>query len=582
MNKNINSRISNAFLKDYIFGDEKSWSDIADRLFKDDRIPVDMQLRLKDGFINYFTFATPIMLNFNTKKENNKRRGFPISCFKTKTYDNMGSIAFNSFENQTMLYHGGGVGSDFDSVLEVGHEIKNGDAITEGVIPFINSVDRMVAATSQGKRRGVQAITLGIHHPEILEFIRLRDVHIGELQRKCSDIFPSILITDEFMEAKENLEMYNLYSRRGDKVVVDQLDAFEVWAEILQSRKETGLPFIVYKENFNTNAGDVYNKAIENGDIELTSSNVCTEIALNIDEKQSAVCCLSSLNLANYDLYKNNLDQIIYDISFFLDLVLEDFVEGIDDSEPTVQIALNKVKNFVINDGSIGIGAFGLSDYFQLNMMPFDSLSAKYTNIDIFKKINESCLKANIEMANLKGARPFPLKYGFTHRFSTMQAVAPTGSTSKIAGASPSVEPRMSNLYTEKNDKGSFVIENPYLNNWMNYELTEEEISYVNDYMLQNDGSIAGIRDDIIPDDVKDVFKTTSEISMYVIIDLAADRQKFIDQSQSINVFFHVNAELDYIDKVHTLAWKKGVKSLYYNRPINGGGTTFSECAWCV
>ena len=581
----MNSKLSQALLKDYVYAEEISWDDIGKRLFLDPRNPQNVQDILLENFNKHFLPATPVLTNMNTGDLSRgiDPRGNPISCYVSERDNKIRDIAFTKFENQMLLAEGGGVGSNYDLIQEVGSPIP-GKGFTNGVIPFLVMEDRMVHGTSQGGlRRGIEMAQLSVEHPEIQEFIKINDMHVGERQRKAEELFPAVLITDKFWQAKENLETIDLISRY-DGSVVKTIDAYDLWMDIQKMRRETGVPFLLYEKNMNKNTSRSYAAAIAAGDISLATSNVCTEIVLNTSANSTGVCCLTSLNLRDWDNLEPILDDLVFAIFWFLDNVLETTLENIASYPRRKRMAFENVKHFIENDGSIALGTMGLADYFQSKMLPFDSLSAKIINKKIFKRIRQASDRANEMIADIKGARPFPAKYGINHRFSTTMAVAPTGSISKIMKmTSPSIEPRFSNYYVEKNERGIFTFKNEYLWHWMLDNLEEEEIAYVEDYLQLNDGSIMGISDLIIPQDIKDVFKTVGEINQQVLVLMAGDRQEDIDQGQSLNLFFSVNATKEYIDDVLRIAYENNVKCLYYNRPLSGGVATFevTDCVGC-
>jgi len=584
------SHLSAAILEDYKYKDETSWNDVANRIFGGGDLLPGMAERLKAGFMRDNVFATPNLTNLYAITDD-KARGLPISCFIYKPGDNMQDIAFKHFEAKTLAYNGGGCSGNYDLIRELGSSITD-KGESSGVVPVLVEADKMIACTGQGgTRRGILAAWLKVDNPEILEFIKIKDLHSGKMTRKTPDIFPGVILTKEFLHAKDNLLPYNLYSRH-DGSVVATLDAFDVWTQIMDSRHDTGTPFMAFEENMQKNCGAVYEAGIRAKVVRISETNVCTEIFVNVTPTSTGVCNLGSLNLSNWDDMEARIDEIIFDMAYFMDSVNDETLRLISNFESeTERMAYKNVVNFIENDGSIAIGVFGFHDYLQSKFIPFDSLAAKYINIKIFKTIRAAADKANVRIAELKGARSLPASLGLNHRFATMLAIAPTGSISKVAKSkigkqptSPSIEPKTSNKYTEKRQQGSFPYMNPYLSKWMEEHLDEEEIRYVNDHLNLNDGSVQGIHEDIMSQEVKDVFKCAHEIDQHVLIEHASDRQIHIDQGQSLNLFFHVNAAKHYINSVHTLAHQRDVKSLYYFKPVNGGNISFKirECANCT
>lgn len=581
----MNEEIADALVINYTSGTEKTWEDVGKRLFEDDRIPLDMQKRLKDGFLKEFVFSTPVLTNMNTRKTIGKLN-LPISCYIQDVEDKMSDIAFKLFESKMLASKGGGIAKGFNKVREIGSEIAE-KGISSGVVPLMVEDNAMISVTSQGSRRGAESVTLGTDHLEIEEFINIKDNHTGNLKRKALELFPSVLVTDKFMEAKENLTNYDLTSRKtGEKL--KELDAFNVWSKIMDSRSHIGVPYLAFHGNLNKNLSETYRRAHEAGDINIDKTNLCVEITLHNDEDMTSVCVLGSLNLANYDTYKDRLEQVIYDMQYYLEIVKQEALEVIARMNLVEQFAFKNVKKFLEYDGSIAIGWMGFTSYLQSKMIPFDSLSAKFINKNIAKAFQNANDKSNAELADVFGPAPMCEKYGLHLRFPNCSAIAPTGSISSIAKTdiarcvSPSIEPYISNYYTTKRSEGIFTIKNPYLFQWMYENLSEEEIEFVEDRLKLDNGSIKNVPDSIIPKDIKDVFKTVSEIDMQWVIEHAADRLPYIDQSQSLNIWLHVDTPKDYIDKLHTLAYNLGIKTMYYCRPLNGGAVSFGELKECL
>ena len=500
----------------------------------------------------WFMPATPILANGGTN------RGLPISCFLNEMQDSLDSIAKTWNENVYLASSGGGIGTHIGNIRSINEEITQRGQTT-GVIPFIKVVDSMTLAISQGAlRRGSAAVYMQDTHPEIEEFLDIRRP-TGDTNRRCLNIHHGVCVSDEFMEAVEKGAMWELKSPK-DGIVVEEVNARNLWIKLLASRVETGEPYILFTGNVQKNKSKVYQALEKEYGLKVKTSNLCVEIMLQtgLDQykkERTAVCCLSSLNLEYYEEWKNN-ELFIEDVARFLDNVLTDFINKAPD-------AMECAKYSSMRERSIGIGVMGFHSFLQSKKTPFASVSAKSWNKAIFKHINEKCDIANEKLANEKGACPDALELGINHRFANTNAVAPTASISIIAGnSSAGIEPYPANCYTHKTLSGSFVVKNRPLKKLL------QEKGYDSDAVWSsialNEGSVQHL--DFLNQDEKDVFKTAMEIDQMWIIEHAADRQPFIDQGQSTNLFFASNVEKRVLHDIHFTAWKKGVKSLYYCR----------------
>ncbi len=500
----------------------------------------------------WFMPATPILANGGTN------RGLPISCFINEMQDSLDSIAKTWNENVYLASSGGGIGTHIGNIRSINEEITQRGQTT-GVIPFIKVVDSMTLAISQGAlRRGSAAVYMQDTHPEIEEFLDIRRP-TGDTNRRCLNIHHGVCVSDEFMEAVEKGEMWDLKSPKTGEVL-STTSARNLWIKLLASRIETGEPYILFTGNVQKNKSKVYQALQREYGLKVKTSNLCVEIMLQTGfdqhkKERTAVCCLSSLNLEYYEEWKNN-ELFIEDVARFLDNVLTDFIDKAPD-------AMERARYSSMRERSIGIGVMGFHSFLQSKKTPFASVSAKSWNKAIFKHINERCDIANEKLANEKGACPDALELGINRRFANTMAIAPTASISIIAGnSSAGIEPYPANCYTHKTRSGSFIVKNRPLKKLL------QEKGYDSDAVWSsialNEGSVQHL--DFLNQDEKDVFKTAMEIDQMWIIEHAADRQPFIDQGQSTNLFFASNVEKSILHKVHLAAWKKGVKSLYYCR----------------
>jgi len=493
--------------------------------------------------------ATPVLSNGGTQ------RGLPISCFLNECSDSLEGIVNLWNENVWLASKGGGIGSYWGNVRSIG-EIVRGNGKTSGIVPFIKVMDSQTLAISQGSlRRGSAAVYLPIHHPEINEFIDIRRPIGGDQNRRSLNLHHGVVITDEFMKAVEKNEDFHLKSSYTHKVL-ETVKARELWVKLLTTRIETGEPYILFI--------DAVNKAIpahhKKLNLTVKTSNLCSEITLptgidHLGNDRTAVCCLSSLNLEYYDAWKDN-SQFVFDVVSFLDNVLQDFINTAPDS-------MAKAKYSAMRERSIGLGVMGFHSFLQSKNVPIESAMSKVWNKKIFQKIKQEVDLASQELAKQKGACPDALEAGFNERFSNKIAIAPTASISIIANnSSPGVEPFVANSFTQKTLTGSFNVRNKNL-----VKLLESKGKNTEDIwssITTNEGSVQHLN--FLDDHEKMVFKTAQEIDQRWIIDLAAERQEYICQAQSINLFLPGNVSKKYLHEIHFRAWQKGLKSLYYCR----------------
>ena len=498
---------------------------------------------------HWFMPSTPVLSNGGTN------RGLPISCFLNESSDSLEGIVDLWTENVWLAARGGGIGSYWGNLRSIG-ETVGGNGKTSGVIPFIRVMDSLTLAISQGSlRRGSAAIYLPVSHPEIEEFIELRRPTGGDPNRKALNLHNAVVIPDSFMRAVEDGEDWALISPK-DKAVVRKISARDLWVRILTARIETGEPYLLFIDHVNRALPEHQKLA----GLSVKMSNLCSEITLptgmdRLGSERTAVCCLSSLNLEYFEEWCNE-PQFIKDIMRFLDNVLQDFIEKAPDS-------MSRARYAAMRERSVGLGVMGFHSYLQQKRVPMESAVAKSLNFRIFKHIKTEADKASREIAVELGPCPDAADFGIAERFSNKLAVAPTASISIICGgASPGIEPVAANSYLHKTLSGSFNVRNKYLSAIFAEKGKDNDATWSS--IIANEGSVQHL--DFLSSDEKDVFKTAFEIDQRWLIELAADRTKFICQSQSLNLFLPADIHKRDLHGIHFSAWKKGVKSLYYCR----------------
>jgi ribonucleoside-diphosphate reductase alpha chain len=509
--------------------------------------------RLYDYMSNlWFMPSTPILSNGGTN------RGLPISCFLNECQDSLNGIADLWNENVWLAARGGGIGSYWGNVRSIGESVgRNGK--TSGIIPFIRVMDSLTLAISQGSlRRGSAAVYLPIWHPEIEEFIELRRPTGGDPNRKALNLHHGVVVNDSFMRAVETDDEWALRSPY-DNTVMARVKARDLWIRLLTTRIETGEPYILNIDHVNKAIPDHHKMA----GLSVKMSNLCSEITLptGMDpdgKERTAVCCLSSVNVEKFDEWQDH-PTFIEDIMRLLDNVLEDFIKKAPDD-------FKNAKYAAMRERSVGLGVMGLHSFFQSKMIPMESVMAKVWNRRMFQHIKRQADDASIKLAHEKGACPDAADYGVMERFSNKIAIAPTASISIICGgASPGIEPIAANAYTHKTLSGSFAVKNEYLQKVLDQKgLTAEEIEDIWSSVYTNEGSVQHL--DVLTQEEKDVFKTAFEIDQRWLIEHAGDRAPFICQAQSLNIFLPADVHKKDLHEIHYMAWKKGVKSLYYCR----------------
>ena len=497
----------------------------------------------------WFMFSTPVLSNGGTT------RGMPISCFLNHVEDSRGGITSHYTENAFLSSVGGGIGGNWSSVRGVGSSTSNGSEST-GVIPFLKVVDGEMLAFSQGiTRRGSYAAYLDISHPEMEEFLDIRKPTGGDINRKSINLHHAVVITDDFMQLIEKATREKDFNDDWDLIdphtnkVVKTVPAKTLWVKLIQNRVETGEPYIMFKDTVDKALPEFQQKL----GLKVRHSNLCSEITLPTDEDRTAVCCLSSVNLEEYDEWKNN-DLFIPDLIRMLDNVLDHFIHN---APPELHRAVYSARQ----ERSLGLGAMGFHAYLQRHSIPFESVIAKVRNKSMFREIKEKANEATKLLAKERGECPDAVGHGV--RNSHLLAIAPNASSSIICGnTSPSIEPYRANAFVQKTKTGSSLLKNEYLEHCL------DEIGMNNadiwQSIITHDGSVQHL--DFLDKDTKDIFKTGVEMDQRWLVEFAADRQEHICQSQSLNLFFPANVSKQELHAVHMMAWKKGVKTLYYLR----------------
>lgn len=498
------------------------------------------------GWLN---LASPVLSNMGTD------RGLPISCFGIDTPDSIRGIGLTNAELMRLSSLGGGVGIGLSRIRGRGINIT-GNGNSEGVVPWAKIYDSTIIATNQGAvRRGAASVNLDINHLDIKEFLQIRRPK-GDPNRQCLNLHQCVVVDDEFMQKLE---------RRNP-------EAIELWVEILKSRVETGEPYIMFKDNVNNDNPAAYVK----NNLEVTMTNICTEITLHTDEEHSFICCLSSVNLARYDEWKDT--DLIETAIYFLDGVMEEFLYKSEGRESLIRTYRSAKKG-----RAIGLGVLGWHTFLQKKGLPFVSIaSTAYTN-EIFSQIKNQAEAASRKMAQEYGEPEWCRGTGMRH--THLLAIAPTVSNSTISGGvSAGIEPIPANVYTFNSSKGTFIKKNPVLEEYLEEKGMNTEDVW--DQIMRDRGSVANLPEDVMPIQDKEVFLTFAEINQLGLVEQAAARQNYIDQTQSLNLAFDPSDSPKFINLVHQTAWKLGIKTLYYLRTdsvINGdiGSRTSEDCLSC-
>ena len=495
---------------------------------------------------HWLSYSTPI-LSFGRSK-----RGLPISCFLPYLDDSAEGLVNTLSEVNWLSMLGGGVG--------IGLGIRSADDKSVGIMPHLRTYDASSLAYRQGRtRRGSYAAYLDISHPDILLFLEMRKP-TGDPNLRTLNLHHGINITDDFMHiiekcmvdpnADDTWELKDPHSHE----VREKVSARELWQRILEMRMQTGEPYIHFIDTSNRAMPEFQKKL----GLSIKQSNLCSEIILPTDKERTAVCCLSSLNLEYYDDWKDD-ELFLRDVAEMLDNVLQHFIDNAPDS-------IQRARYSAIRERSIGVGALGFHAYLQKKNLAFESALAKSANMKIFKHIREGLDDANLQLGKERGEAPDAAGTG--HRFSHLMAIAPNASSSIIMGnTSPSVEPYRANAYRQDTLSGAHLNKNKFLDAIIKTACeNDKELDYdeVWSSIIANDGSVQHL--EWMDEWTKDVFKTSMEIDQRWVIEHAADRQQFIDQAQSINIFFRPDVNVKYLHAIHFMAWKMGLKTLYYCR----------------
>lgn len=496
---------------------------------------------------HWLSYSTPILSYGRSKK------GMPISCFLNYINDTAEGLVDNLSETNWLSMLGGGVG--------IGFGIRSSDDKSVGVMPHLKTYDSSCLAYRQGRtRRGSYATYLDISHPDILMFLEMRKP-TGDPNVRCLNLHHGININDRFMELIERCmtdpeadDGWNLTDPHTGEIR-ETVSAKELWQKILELRMETGEPYIHYIDTSNKFLPE-WQKDLG---LKINQSNLCSEIILPTNKDRTAVCCLSSVNLEYYDSWSKNT-MFLKDIAEMLDNVLQYFIDNAPDE-------VSRAKFSASRERSIGVGALGFHAYLQKNMLEWESWQATSANVRMFKHIRSKLDEANMELGTERGEAPDAVGTG--RRFSHVMAVAPNASSSIIMGnTSPSIEPFRANAYRQDTLSGAHLNKNKYLVDLFKGKIeigetkqTEEEIW---SSVISNDGSVQHLR--FLTDEEKNVFKTAMEIDQRWVIEHAAKRQEYIDQAQSLNLFFRPDSNIKYLHAIHYLAWKQGLKTLYYCR----------------
>ena len=534
--------------KGYLLPDEtprKAYKRVAKAIAERVRKP-----ELESKFFKYIWngwigLASPVLSNTGTD------RGLPISCFGIDTPDSVRGIGLTNAELMKLTALGGGVGISVSRIRPRGTQIT-GNGKSEGVVPWCKIYDSAIIATNQGSvRRGAASVNLDINHPDIKEFMQIRRPK-GDPNRQCLNLHQCVVVDDAFMR--------RLQDREGD--------AMETWLEILKTRVETGEPYIMFKDNVNKNNPLAY--AMNNLDVTMT--NICTEITLHTDEEHSFICCLSSLNLAKYDEWKDT--DVVETSIRFLDGVMQEFIDKSNGKDSMIRTHRHALKG-----RALGLGVMGWHSFLQKKGLPFNSIASTAWTHTLFSDIRQKAEATSRELAKEYG-EPVWCK-GTGMRNTHLLAIAPTVSNSRLNSCSAGIEPIPANIYTFNGAKGTFIVKNKELECLLESKGLNNENIW--DQILADNGSIQNLSG--LTEEEKEVFLTFSEVNQLELVRQSAIRQKYIDQTQSLNLCFDPTDSPKWINQCHMEAWKLGVKTLYYLRTdsvIKGDlGSRTSECVSC-
>ena len=498
----------------------------------------DLAQRLYNYVSNkWFMFASPVLSNAPNGAKQGK--GMPISCFLTYVPDTLEGLIGHTSELRWLSVYGGGVGGHWSDVRTVSD-------VAPGPMPFLHTVDADMIAYRQGKtRKGSYAAYMDISHPDIIEFLNMR-IPTGDVQRKALNLHNAINISDEFMVAAAEGKSFDLLDPK-DGSVKDTVDARKLWERILETRFRTGEPYM----NFIDTANRDLPQPLKDLGLKINGSNLCNEIHLPTSADRTAVCCLSSLNLEFYDEWKDT--SIVADLICMLDNVIEFFIENAPDT-------ISRAKFSASRERSLGLGAMGFHSLLQKHGVAWESEKAKEINDVVFNQIKTQAVAETERLAVERGE--YPDGTGSGRRNSHLLAIAPNASSGVILSTSPSIEPLKANAYTHRTRAGSFLVKNKYLSELLTAKGENNDTNWTS--IITKKGSVQHLP--FLTEGEKAVFKTADELDQNWVVQHAADRQKYICQGQSVNLFFPAGAPKSYVSQVHLRAWKEGLKGLYYLR----------------
>jgi ribonucleoside-diphosphate reductase alpha chain len=483
---------------------------------------------LKDAFIEmiergWMSLSSPVWANMGTE------RGLPISCFNVHVPDNIEGITYKLGEVIMQTKLGGGTSGYFGMLRGRGSTVTD-NGKSSGAVSFMRLFDTAMDTISQGGvRRGAFAAYMDIDHPDIHEFLQIKNIG-----HPIQNLFSGVCVPDYWMQ----------------DMIDGDIEKRTTWAQLLESRQQKGLPYIFFTDNVNRNKPQVY---VDNN-YTINASNLCSEIMLPSREDESFVCCLSSLNIEMYDEWKDS-DAVRLAI-FFLDAVMQEFIVKTEGN-----YYLESANRFAKNHRALGLGVLGWHSYLQKNMIPFEGMRAKQLTTKIFSEIRTRAEKATEDLAYIYGEPP--LLKGYGRRNTTLLAIAPTTSSSAILGqASPGIEPFSSNYYKVGLSKGNFMRKNKYLKKLLEEKGINNEDTWRS--IMLNHGSVQHLSE--LTEHEKEVFKTFKEISQLEIIQQASIRQKYVDQGQSLNLNIPSSMPVKEVNKLLIEAWRLGIKTLYYQR----------------
>lgn len=491
---------------------------------------------------NWFMPATPILTNSATS------RGAQISCFLNTVGDAISDIFKTYEENAFLAKGGGGIGTNWSQVRGHNASLSSGGK-SSGTVPFLKVMDSATLAVSQGNtRRGAAAVYMNISHPDIEEFVDIRRPTGGDDNRRCLNLHHGVIISDEFMRAVKAKTKFDLRCPHTGEVA-QTIDAFDLWKRILKNRVETGEPYMMFSDTVNKAVPEHHRKK----GLLVNQSNLCSEITLPTNRERTAVCCLGSLNLETWDDWEKDKEFVIYTAVKALDNVLDNFTQSVDSRD------YKRAVFSALQERSVGLGVMGYHGLLMKKRIAFESVAARSLNKIVFKAIHENAIKASKQLAVERG----PCPDGGDQRNSYVMAIAPTANISVICGsATPCIEPIAGNAYLQKTLSGSFLVKNPSLERLL--EEKGQNSPEVWRKIIEHKGSVQRL--DFLDAEEKKIFKAAYELNMMELVQQAADRQKYICQAQSLNLFFKSPISGKQLHEVHLKAHELGVKTLYYLR----------------